>query len=71
MIIGWEWVEIGICVLLIIGLILNYICMNTNWPEAVAFDIGIPIQSTTVIRITSIPTKTHATASGQFVFIQI
>lgn len=37
MIIGWEWVEIGICILLIIGLIFNYICMNTNWSEAVAW----------------------------------
>lgn len=37
MIIGWEWVEIGICILLIIGLIFNYICMNTNWSVAVAW----------------------------------
>lgn len=49
MIIGWEWVEIGIYILLIIGLILNYICMNTNWSEAVAW----VLVSTEVILMTA------------------
>lgn len=56
MIIGWEWVEIGLCILLIIGLILNYICMNTNWPEAVAWVlVGIEVILITVVLCVGIP----------------